>query len=235
MKCNFCKIVFTVFALVFSFICFSSSVSATSVSTNFTPPSTSGTNFDFRSMSYDVYPDTSTLDQSATWYYSFELSASSYFASTYIINLGSYYQFTCAFPNSSWTFPRDFTCITSDSFTTFSSSHIWTSSTWRYFQFRSLYSFTPSDYFTNFKFTISDVNPFSSSSTGNLDITENGDFDVTDYSSVSVNVPQTVTSEGQYHNDLVNIQQAIITCGAVLLVLYFFYCIYRIIIKGGKL
>ena len=37
---------------------------------------------------------------------------------------------------------------------------------------------------------------------------------------------------GEYHEDLTNIYGAIIMCGGVIMVLYFFYCIYRILIKS---
>lgn len=74
---------------------------------------------------------------------------------------------------------------------------------------------------------------------GTLDITENGTFDVTNYASVSVDVPETECptcpsgGSNNYHDDLVNIQKSIIICGAILLVLYFFYCIYRFIIRNS--
>lgn len=44
--------------------------------------------------------------------------------------------------------------------------------------------------------------------------------------------PCPVVPETPYHDDLQSIKLAIYTCGAVLIVLYFFYCIYRMIIKG---
>lgn len=65
---------------------------------------------------------------------------------------------------------------------------------------------------------------------GSITLTQNGTYDVTNYAEAVVDVPPLV-EPGDYHDDLISIQQAIYVCGAILLVLYFFYCIYRIIIK----
>ena len=85
---------------------------------------------------------------------------------------------------------------------------------------------------TSFKATLSENNPFGSSPVGDISITLNGTYDVSSYATATVDVPTEVT-QGDYHNDLVNIQKSIIVCGAILLVLYFFYCIYRLIIKNS--
>lgn len=85
-------------------------------------------------------------------------------------------------------------------------------------------------------FVLSDSFPsFSSAPSGSLNITENGTYDVSSYAEAVVDVPASVI-QGDYHDDLTSINQSILICGAVLLVLYFFYCIYRMIIKstGGK-
>lgn len=65
---------------------------------------------------------------------------------------------------------------------------------------------------------------------GSLSITENGTYDVTNYAEVVVDVPETVI-QGDYHDDLVSINNSILICAAVCLVIYFFYCIYRMIIR----
>ena len=67
---------------------------------------------------------------------------------------------------------------------------------------------------------------------GNIDITENGQYDVTNYATATVNIPAEVI-QGDYHDDLVSINNSIIICAAVCLVLYFFYCIYRLIIRNS--
>lgn len=67
---------------------------------------------------------------------------------------------------------------------------------------------------------------------GILNIAENGSYDVTQYAQVDVNIEQEVVYQ-DYHDDLVNINHSIIICAATILVLYFFYCIYRMIIKGA--
>ena len=67
---------------------------------------------------------------------------------------------------------------------------------------------------------------------GDISITSNGTYDVSSYATATVDVPAEVI-QGDYHDDLINIKNSIITCGAILLVLYFFYCIYRLIIKNS--
>ena len=75
----------------------------------------------------------------------------------------------------------------------------------------------------------------SSPPSGSLSITENGTFDVSSYAQAVVDVPP-VEISGDYHDDLISINNSILICGAICLVLYFFYCIYRILIKstGGR-
>lgn len=69
---------------------------------------------------------------------------------------------------------------------------------------------------------------------GSIFITENGTYDVTNYASASVNVPNTETViQGDYHDDLVSIKVGIYICAGTILVLYFFYCIYRLIIRNS--
>lgn len=80
--------------------------------------------------------------------------------------------------------------------------------------------------------TITLSETFGSLPTGNFDITENGLFDIASYATVTVDVPAEVV-QGDYHDDLSNINNSIIICAGVLLVLYFFYCIYRLIIRNS--
>lgn len=89
----------------------------------------------------------------------------------------------------------------------------------------------------SFTFTLSDE-PLGGgiTPTGNIDITENGTFDVTQYAQATVNVPSSGGGDAPYTGILEGIKVSILTCGAIIVVLYFFYCFYRIIIRstGGK-
>lgn len=91
---------------------------------------------------------------------------------------------------------------------------------------------------SSFTVTLSENNPFSSGSTpsGSIELTENGTYDVSQYAEAVVNVPETdcpPVAGGNYHEDLVAINNSILICAAVCLVIYFFYCIYRMIIKNS--
>lgn len=92
-------------------------------------------------------------------------------------------------------------------------------------------SFSP--YLSSVEVTLTSNDISFGSISGSLSITENGTYDVTNYAEAVVDVPAEVIP-GDYHDDLQDIKQGIYVCGAVLLVLYFFYCIYRMIIKGVK-
>lgn len=74
---------------------------------------------------------------------------------------------------------------------------------------------------------------FGISPDSSLSISQNGTYDVTNYAEAVVNVPNSETIiYGDYHDDLVAINNSILICAAVCLVIYFFYCIYRMIIKS---
>lgn len=77
-------------------------------------------------------------------------------------------------------------------------------------------------------------NPFSSSvPSGSISIIENGIYDVSQYAEAVVNVPPEVV-QGDYHDDLVSINNSILIVAAVGLVIYFFYAIYRMILGGRR-
>lgn len=66
---------------------------------------------------------------------------------------------------------------------------------------------------------------------GSITLSSNGTYDVSYYAEAVVDVPPIM---GDYHDDLVDIKRSIYVGSATLLVIYFFYCIYRMIIKGVK-
>lgn len=87
----------------------------------------------------------------------------------------------------------------------------------------STYSFTVT-------FTDNPPSDCPPSPSGTIDISSNGTYDVSSYSTAVVDVPPI---SGDYHDDLISINNSIIICGAICLVIYFFYCIYRIIIRNS--
>ena len=66
---------------------------------------------------------------------------------------------------------------------------------------------------------------------GSITLTQNGTFDVSSYSEAVVDVPAV---PGDYHDDLTSINNSILIVAAVALVLYFFYCIYRMIMRSTE-
>lgn len=72
----------------------------------------------------------------------------------------------------------------------------------------------------------------SDAPSGSITLTQNGTYDVTNYAEAIVDVPPEIVY-GDYHNDLINITNGIYVCAGTILVIYFFYCIYRLIIKNS--
>lgn len=66
---------------------------------------------------------------------------------------------------------------------------------------------------------------------GSITLTDNGTYDVTNYSQAVVDVPSV---PGDYHDDLQDVKKAIILVPAVCLVIYFFYAIYKMIMGGVR-
>lgn len=216
------------FIMLGSFLNVSSDVSATSV----VCPSVfiSSGNADFSSC------DVSSLDSSSDWYYTFNFQ----------------FEDTSSLPNSTSSIvsKRD-NCSDIFSYTYFSRSFSLRSlSLLNGFNFyfsdslRSLNTFNPRCNCLSFgsgfslvgtiSLSISDI-PFGSSfnPSGSLSISENGTYDVSQYAEAIVNVPPEVV-QGDYHDDLVSINNSILIVAAVGLVIYFFYAIYRMILGGRR-
>lgn len=68
---------------------------------------------------------------------------------------------------------------------------------------------------------------------GSISISQNGTYDVSSYSEAIVNIPESIIY-GDYHDDLLQINHSIIIGCAVILCIYFFYCIYRMLLKGRE-
>lgn len=85
----------------------------------------------------------------------------------------------------------------------------------------------------SYTYTYTFTNSLGSLPSGSITLSENGSYDVSSYAEAVVDVPPSVV-QGDYHDDLVNVKHAIYIGIASLFVIYFFYCIYRMIIKGVK-
>ena len=95
------------------------------------------------------------------------------------------------------------------------------SSNLSYFTYRGLAFTLPSD--TTISITLTDTLPSSCppAPSGDLAISQNGTYDVSQYATATVSVSGEVI-QGDYHDDLVSINNSIIIACAVPLVIYFF-------------
>lgn len=94
-------------------------------------------------------------------------------------------------------------------------------------------SFQNSAYIPNHSITFVLSEKFGALPSGSLFISENGTYDVSSFAEAVVNVPPEII-QGDYHNDLVSINNSILIVAAVGLVIYFFYAIYRMILRGRR-
>lgn len=230
MKCKiylrfFGFMLFFVFSLLFCTSLFTLDSYATTVSCSISDYSSSS---DYSNYSFSDC-DRSSLDSDSTWYYygliSFNFTGESY--QNPLIDISS-----LANPNSNAPFSNLFMTSYSNQnrpSTVFLVARDWVSN--RRFNFLHCQFCTIS----SSSIDISDSVSFSEGGitpSGNLDITENGTYDVSSYAQATVDVPpQTV--EGDYHDDLQLINNSILISAATILVVYFFFCIYRLIIKGS--
>lgn len=66
---------------------------------------------------------------------------------------------------------------------------------------------------------------------GSITLSSNGEYDVSSYATAIVDVPA-VVEPGDYHDDLISINNSILIVGSICLVIYFFYAIYKMILGG---
>lgn len=228
---------FLFFSFILSFFFFlPSDVNAASVSC-----SGSVSNLEMRtSYSFISNCDFSSLDSSSDWFYNLSfsdssLSPSSSVNSFFCFSVSSLDCYNAGLVSTSdvtvFLVPNSFWSVPSFSFSDSSSGRF---SDFMFYPRSGFLSYSGS---ISYSVVVSDSFGGGScpdSPSGSLSITSNGSYDVSQFAEVVVDVPPSVVS-GDYHEDLISIKSGIYTCAAVLLVLYFFYCIYRLIIRttGG--
>ena len=185
--------------------------------------------------------DTSSLDSSVDWYYVFSFDIQGDFSSLTSSNMtvsfgnsqlfpppiGSFvYGVSPPFNRSMISYMLSFPVIVTDSRRAISDNQnerlsvvFFGNTTWL-------------DLATTKTYSVVIFDSFGVSPSGDISITSNGTYDVSSYATATVDVPAEVI-QGDYHDDLISINNSILVCGAILLVLYFFYCIYRLIIKNS--